>query len=44
MYNPAKKTTQGMYAQTEPKNETKTALASINPGAPTGLEPAPKDW
>jgi len=34
-----------MFMQADPikKNETKAALATIDPHAPTGLEPAPKD-
>jgi hypothetical protein len=28
----------------EKKDDKKQSLATINPGAPTGLEPAPKDW
>lgn len=30
--------------QVQAANASKKALAQINPAAPTGLEPPPKDW
>jgi hypothetical protein len=44
-YNPDKKRNTA-YAQIsdKPTDATKAAFAAVNPGAPTGLEPAPKDW